>query len=86
MASWHLAEAGGSSQEGRRRRRAWRRSDTRQHGGFGGFILKTIGAWVYRFGPQNPGGVFEEERMACGGIEEFASRRSYLVKGAVAIR
>jgi hypothetical protein len=42
MASWHLAEAGGSSQEGRQRRQAWRRSDTRRHGGFGGFVLKTI--------------------------------------------
>jgi hypothetical protein len=41
---------------------------------------------VWWFGPQNPGGGFEEERTARGGIEEFASRRSYLVKGAVAVR
>jgi hypothetical protein len=52
MASWHLAEAGGSSQEGRRRRQAWQRSDTRQHRGFGGFVHKTIGG-VWWFCPQN---------------------------------
>jgi len=45
MASWYLAEAGGSSQEGRRRREAWLRSDTRQHRGFVGFVLKTIGGF-----------------------------------------
>ena len=32
---------------------------------------------VYEFGPQNPGGGFEEGRTARGVIEEFASRRSY---------
>jgi hypothetical protein len=48
----HLAEDGGSSQEGRRRLTAWQRSDTHQHRGFGGFILKTISA-VWWFGPQN---------------------------------
>jgi hypothetical protein len=40
---------------------------------------------VWWFGPQNPGGGSEEERTARGGIEEFASRRSYLMKGAVAV-
>jgi hypothetical protein len=40
---------------------------------------------VYGFGPQNPDGGSEEERTACGGIEEFASRRSYLMKSAVAV-
>jgi len=39
----------------------------------------------YGFGPQNTGGGSEEERAARGGIEEFASRRSYLMKGAVAV-
>jgi len=54
-------------------------------GWFGGFGLKTIGGRFHGFGPQNPGGGSEEERMARGGIEEFALRRSYLMKGAVAI-
>jgi hypothetical protein len=40
---------------------------------------------VYEFGPQNPGGGSEEKRTAHDGIEEFASRRSYLIKGAVAV-
>jgi hypothetical protein len=31
---------------------------------------------VYGFGSQNPGGGSEEERMARGGIREFASRRT----------
>ena len=48
---------------------------------FGGLGLKTIGRTVFGFGPQNPGGGSEEERMARGGIEEYASRRSYLMKG-----
>ena len=52
---------------------------------FGGLGLKTIGGRFHRFGPQNPGRGSEEERTARGGIEEFASRRSYLMKGAVAI-
>ena len=39
-------------------------------------------SWVW---PQNPGRGSEEERMARGGIEEFASRRSYLMKGVVAV-
>jgi len=41
---------------------------------------------VYGFGHQNPGGGSEEERTARGGIEEFALRRSYLMKGTVAVR
>jgi hypothetical protein len=40
---------------------------------------------VYGFGPQNGGGGSEEERTARGGIEKFVSRRSYLMKGAVAV-
>ena len=54
-------------------------------GRFGGFGLKTICGRFHGFGPQNPGGGSEEEQMARGGIEEFALRRSYLMKGAVAI-
>jgi hypothetical protein len=45
---------------------------------------KPSGGRVYGFGPQNPGG-FEEEWTARGGIEEFASRRIYLMKGAMAV-
>ena len=52
---------------------------------FGGLGLKNIGGRVYGFGPQNPGEGSEEEQMARGGIEEFASRRSYLMKAAVAV-
>ena len=48
---------------------------------FGGLGLKTIGGRFHRFGPQNPSGGFEEERTARGSIEEFASRRIYLMKG-----
>jgi hypothetical protein len=55
------------------------------HERFGGLGLQTIGGRFRGFGPQNPGGGFEKERMACGGIEEFASRRSYLLKGAVTV-
>jgi hypothetical protein len=40
---------------------------------------------VSRVWPQNPDGGFEEERTARSGIEEFASRRSYLMKGAVVV-
>jgi hypothetical protein len=43
---------------------------------FGGLGLKTIGGRFYGFGSQNLGGGFKEERIAHGGIEEFASRRS----------
>jgi len=38
------------------------------------------------FGPQNTGGGSKEEWTARGGIKEFASRRSYLMRGAVAAR
>ena len=55
------------------------------HERFGGLSHKTISSTVSGFGPQNPGGGSEEERMACGSIEEFTSRRSYLMKGAVAV-
>jgi hypothetical protein len=54
-------------------------------GAYGGLGLKTIGGRFHGFGPQNPGGDSEEERTAHGGIDEFASRRSYLMKGAVAV-
>jgi len=54
-------------------------------GRFGGFGLKTICGRFHGFGPQNPGGGSEEEQMARGGIEEFALRRSYLMKGVVAV-
>ena len=54
-------------------------------GRFGGLGLKTIGGRFQGFGPQNPGGGSEEEQTTRGGIEEFASRRSYLMKGAVAV-
>jgi hypothetical protein len=46
---------------------------------------KPSGGRVYGFGPQNPDGGSEKERMACDGIGEFVSRRSYLMKGAVAV-
>jgi hypothetical protein len=49
-------------------------------GRFGGLGLKTIGGGFYGFGPQNPGRGSEEKRTTCGGIEEFASRQSYLMK------
>ena len=54
-------------------------------GRFDGLGLKNIGRTVYGFGPQNSGGGSEEGRATRGGIEEFASRRSYLMKGAVAV-
>ena len=46
---------------------------------FGGLGLKTISGRFHGFGPQNPGEGSEEERMTHGGIEEFMSRRSYLM-------
>jgi hypothetical protein len=55
------------------------------HGRFEGLDLKTIGRMVFGFEPYSPSGGFEEERTAHGGIEEFASRRNYLIKGAVAV-
>ena len=54
-------------------------------GRFGGLGLKTIGGQFHRFGPQNSGGGSEEKWTARGGIEEFASRQSYLMKNAVAV-
>ena len=48
-------------------------------GRFGGLGLKTIGGQFHVFGPQNPGKGFEKEQTARGGIEEFMSRRSYLM-------
>jgi len=54
-------------------------------GQFGGLGLKTIGGRFHGFGPQNPDGGSEEQRTARGGIEEFVSRRSYLMKGTVVI-
>jgi hypothetical protein len=56
------------------------------HRWFGGLGLKTIGGRFRGFRPQNPSGGSEEEQTTRGGIEEFASRRSYLTKGAVAVR
>ena len=66
----------------------WRRTrmEYATHGRFGGLGLKTIGGWFHEFGPQSPGRGSEEERTTHGGIEEFVSRRSYLMKGAVAVR
>jgi hypothetical protein len=54
----------------------------------GGLVVwasKPSGGRVYGFVPQNLGGGSEEEQTARGGIEEFASRRSYLMKGMVVI-
>ena len=55
------------------------------HERFGSLGLKTIGCRFHGFGRQNPGGGSDEERTTRGGIEEFVSRRSYLMKGTVAI-
>jgi hypothetical protein len=55
------------------------------HGRFGGLGLKTIGGQLHGFMSQNRGGGSKEERTARDGIEEFASRRSYLMKGAVTV-
>jgi hypothetical protein len=52
---------------------------------FGGLGLKTIGGRFCGFEPQNPDRGSEEKWTTCGDIEEFASRRSYLMKDAVAI-
>ena len=61
----------------------WRgtRMEYATRGRFGGLGLKTIGGRVYGFGPQNLGGGSKKERTTRGGIEEFSSRRSYLMKG-----
>jgi hypothetical protein len=55
------------------------------HGSFVVWASKPLGGWVYGFGSQNSGGGFEEERTTHGDIEEFTSRRSYPMKGAVAV-
>jgi hypothetical protein len=55
------------------------------HGWFGGLGLKTIGGRFRGFGPQNTDGGSEEEQTTRGGIEKFASRRIYFLKGAVAV-
>jgi hypothetical protein len=52
---------------------------------FDGLGLKIIGRMVFGFGPQNPGIGFEEERTARGGIEEFVSKQSYLMKRMVTV-
>jgi hypothetical protein len=46
---------------------------------------KLSGGRVYGFRTQNPGEGSEEERTVRGSIEEFASRRIYLMKGAVVV-
>jgi hypothetical protein len=46
---------------------------------------KPLGGRVYGFGPENPSEGSEEERTTRASIEEFASKRSYLMKGAVAV-
>jgi hypothetical protein len=48
--------------------------------------LKTIRGEFTGFDPKIRTDVPKEERTTRGGIEEFASRRSYLMKGAVAVR
>jgi hypothetical protein len=40
---------------------------------------------IYGFVSQNPDGGSEEEQTSRGGVGEFASRQSYLMKGAVAV-
>ena len=55
-------------------------------GCFGGLGLKTIDGGFHKFGPQNSGEGSEEEQTTRGGIEEFASRQSYLIKCAVAVQ
>jgi hypothetical protein len=54
-------------------------------GGLVFWASKPSDGQVYGFGPQIPGGGSEKERTVCGGIEEFMSRRSYLMKGVVAV-
>ena len=54
-------------------------------GRFGWLSLKTTGWTVSRFGPQNLGGGSEEDQTSRGGIKEFVSRRSHLMKGAVVV-
>jgi hypothetical protein len=45
-----------------------------------------IGDQFHGFGPLNPDGGSKEKWTTHGGIEEFASRRSYLMKVMVAVR
>jgi hypothetical protein len=65
----------------------WRgtRMEYATRGGLVVWASKPSGGRVYGFRPQNPGGGFEEERTTRGGIKEFTSRRSYLMKGVVTI-
>jgi hypothetical protein len=46
---------------------------------------KPSGGHVYGFESQNPGRDYEEKQTTHGCVEEFASRRNYLIKGAVAV-
>src|SRR5579859_1327451 len=65
----------------------WSKTATRVGGGrvrgtlltvrFGGLGLKTIGGGFRGFGPQNPDGGSNAERMARGGIREIASKQGY---------
>jgi hypothetical protein len=55
------------------------------HGRFGDLGLKIIGGRFHGFEPQNPGGGSEEKQTTRSCIEEFASRRNYLMKGVVAV-
>jgi hypothetical protein len=66
----------------------WRgtRMEYATRGGLVVWASKPSGGRIYGFGPQNPARGSEEEQTTRGGIEEFASRRSYLMKGAVAVR
>ena len=50
-------------------------------GRFGGLGLKTIGDRFCEFGPQNSYEGTKKKRTTRDSIEEFASRRSYLIKG-----
>jgi hypothetical protein len=54
-------------------------------GRFSGLSLKIIGDRFHGFEPQKPRRSSEEERTAHGGIEEFTSKRNYLIKGVVAV-
>ena len=65
----------------------WRgtRMENATRGRFGGLGLKTIGGQFHGYGPQNLGGGSEEDQTSRGGIKEFVSRRSYLMKGAVVV-
>jgi hypothetical protein len=75
-----LAEVGRASTSG-----VWWFCPQNHRRGLVVWASKLSGEWVYGFGPQNPSGGSEEERTACDSIKEFASRRSYLMKDAVAV-